>query len=127
MADDQESARQAVIEASIGSAQRLAMRIICLPKDRREAGLETVRRIFSEELRKRGYDDQSVQRWLELQIEGIRLPRFRNWGVRRRTWWEYLNRKGSRPISPSCQGCRAKRLIRRRPPLWLRITSTFKS
>ena len=41
MADDQES---------IGSAQRLAMRIICLPKDRREAGLETVRRIFSEEL-----------------------------------------------------------------------------
>ena len=72
MADDQESARQAVIEASIGSAQRLAMRIICLPKDRREAGFETVRRIFSEELRKRGYDDQSVQRWLELQIEGIR-------------------------------------------------------
>jgi hypothetical protein len=72
MADDQESARQAVIEASIGSAQRLAMRIIYLPKDRREAGLETVRRIFSEELRKRGYDDQSVQRWLELQIEGIR-------------------------------------------------------
>ena len=71
MADDQESARQAVIEASIGSAQRLAMRIICLPKDRREAGLETVRRIFSEELRKRGYDDQSVQRWLELQIEAF--------------------------------------------------------
>ena len=63
MADDQES---------IGSAQRLAMRIIYLPKDRREAGLETVRRIFSEELRKRGYDDQFVQRWLELQIEGIR-------------------------------------------------------
>ena len=54
MADDQESARQAIIEASIGSAQRLAMRIIYLPKDRREAGLETVRRIFSEELRKRG-------------------------------------------------------------------------
>ena len=71
MADDQESARQAVIEASIGSAQRLAMRIIYLPKDRREVGLETVRRIFSEELRKRGYDDQSVQRWLELRIEGI--------------------------------------------------------
>ena len=47
------------------------MRIIYLPKDRREAGLETVRRIFSEELRKRGYDDQSVQRWLELRIEGI--------------------------------------------------------
>jgi len=33
---------------------------------------ETVCRIFSEELRKRGYDDQWVQRWLELQIEGIR-------------------------------------------------------
>ena len=63
MADDQES---------IGSAQRLAMRIIYLPKDRREVGLETVRRIFSEELRKRGYDDQPVQRWLELQIEVIR-------------------------------------------------------
>ena len=45
MAEDQETARQVVIEASIG---------------------------FSEELRKRGYDDQSVQRWLELQIEGIR-------------------------------------------------------
>ena len=53
MADDQESARQAVIEASIGSAQGLAMRIIDLPKDRREDGLETVRRIFSEELRTR--------------------------------------------------------------------------
>jgi hypothetical protein len=103
MADDQESARQAVIEASIGSAQRLAMRIIYLPKDRREAGLETVRRIFSEELRKRGYDDQFVQRWLELQIEGIR-------GVRRRTLREYLNRRGSRPTSPSCQGCRAKKV-----------------
>src|SRR6516162_11892481 len=37
------------------------------------------------------------------------------------------NRRGSRPISPSCQGCRAKSLIRRRPPLWLRITSMFKS
>ena len=63
MADDQES---------IGSAQRLAMRIIYLPKDRREAGLEIVRHIFFEELRKHGYDDQFVQRWLELQIEVIR-------------------------------------------------------
>jgi hypothetical protein len=65
MADDQESARQAVIEASIGSAQRLAMRIM------REAGLETVRRIFSEELRKRGYDDQSVQSGLNCRSKAL--------------------------------------------------------
>ncbi len=44
MADDLESAPQLAIEA--GSAQRLAMRIIDLPKDRREADRETVRRIF---------------------------------------------------------------------------------
>jgi hypothetical protein len=126
MADDQESARQAVIEASIGSAQRLAMRIIYLPKDRREAGLETVRRIFSEELRKYGYDDQFVQRGLNCRskafaasFQKLRRPAADVTGI--------LKQKGSRPISPSCQCCHAKRSIRRRPPLWLRITSMFKS
>jgi len=39
---------------------------------RRASEPDLFRPHFFEELRKHGYDDQFVQRWLELQIEGIR-------------------------------------------------------
>ena len=53
----------------LGSAQRIAMRILDLPKDKREAALEMVRRIYTDELKKYGAENQ---RWINLQIGRIR-------------------------------------------------------
>jgi hypothetical protein len=39
---DPTATQQAAIEQSIGSAQKIAMRIVDLPKDKREAGIEFV-------------------------------------------------------------------------------------
>jgi hypothetical protein len=64
--------QQAAIEASIGSAQKIAMRIVDLPKDKREAGIEFVRRNYADALEKYGMDGEQARTWLELQIKGIR-------------------------------------------------------
>jgi hypothetical protein len=65
-------AQQAIIDASIGSVQRLAMRLIDLPKDQREGGFEIVRRNFEGALKKFGIDGAQGQAWLDSQIEAIR-------------------------------------------------------
>ena len=67
---DPTATQQAAIEASIGSAQKIAMRIVDLPKDKREAGIEFVRRSYA--LEKFGIDGEQAHAWLELQIKGIR-------------------------------------------------------
>jgi hypothetical protein len=72
MTDDLTPEQRAAIEASIGSVQRIAMKIINLPREHRETGLEVVRRNFSDALKKHGYDNEHGRRWLDLQIEGIR-------------------------------------------------------
>jgi hypothetical protein len=69
---DPTATQQAAIEASIGSAQKIAMRIVDLPKDRREAGIEFVRRNYMDALEKFGIDGEQPRAWLELQIKGIR-------------------------------------------------------
>ena len=69
---DPSATQQAAIEASIGSAQRIAMRIVDLPKDKREAGIEFVRRSYVDALEKFGIDNDQARAWLELQIKGIR-------------------------------------------------------
>ena len=69
---DPTAAQQAAIEASIGSAQTIAMRIVDLPKDKREAGIEFVRRNYADALEKFGIDSEHAHAWLELQIKGIR-------------------------------------------------------
>jgi hypothetical protein len=66
------ASQQAAIEASIGSAQRIAMRIVDLPKDKREAGIEFVRREYEDALEKFDIDGEQARAWLELQIKGIR-------------------------------------------------------
>jgi hypothetical protein len=69
---DPTATQQAAIEASIGSAQKIAMRIVDLPKDKREAGIEFVRRNYADALEKFGIDSEQSHAWLELQIKGIR-------------------------------------------------------
>jgi hypothetical protein len=69
---DPTATQQAAIEASIGSAQKIAMRIVDLPKDKREAGIEFVRRNYADALEKFGIDGEQARAWVELQIEGIR-------------------------------------------------------
>jgi hypothetical protein len=69
---DPTATQQAAIEASIGSAQKIAMRIVDLPKDRREAGIEFVRRNYMDALEKFGIDGEQARAWLELQIKEIR-------------------------------------------------------
>jgi hypothetical protein len=64
--------QQAAIEVSIGSAQKIAMRIVDLPKDKREAGIEFVRRNYADALEKFGIDGEQARAWLELQMKGIR-------------------------------------------------------
>jgi len=69
---DPTATQQAAIEASIGSAQKIAMRIVDLPKDKREAGIEFVRRNYADALEKFGIDSEQAHAWLELQIKRIR-------------------------------------------------------
>jgi hypothetical protein len=69
---DPTAIQQAAIEASIGSAQKIAMRIVDLPKDKREAGIEFVRRNYADAFEKFGIDGEQARAWLELQIKGIR-------------------------------------------------------
>lgn len=69
---DPSATQQAAIEASIGSAQKIAMRIVGLPKDKREAAIEFVRRNYTDALEKFSIDGEQARAWLELQIKGIR-------------------------------------------------------
>jgi hypothetical protein len=69
---DPTATQQAAIEASIGSTQKIAMRIVDLPKDKREAGIEFVRRNYADALEKFGIDGEQARAWLELQIKEIR-------------------------------------------------------
>ena len=69
---DPTATQQAAIEASIGSSQKIAMRIVDLPKDKREAGIEFVRRNYVDALEKFGIDREQARAWLELQIKEIR-------------------------------------------------------
>jgi hypothetical protein len=69
---DPTATQQAAIEARIGSAQKIAMRIVDLPKDKREAGIEFVRRNYADALEKFGIDGEQARAWLELQIKEIR-------------------------------------------------------
>jgi hypothetical protein len=48
------------------------MRIVDLPKDKREAGIEFVHREYADALEKFGIDGEQARAWLELQIKGIR-------------------------------------------------------
>jgi hypothetical protein len=48
------------------------MRIVDLPKDRREAGIEFVRREYADALEKFGIDGEQARAWLDLRIKGIR-------------------------------------------------------
>jgi hypothetical protein len=64
--------QQAAIETSIGSTQKIAVRIVDLPKDKREAGIEFVRRNYADALEEFGIDSEQGRAWLELQIKRIR-------------------------------------------------------
>ena len=66
--------QQAVFAAKIGSLlAAAAKRIVTLPKDQREAGLTIVCRTYATELKENGLDNEHGRKWLDLQIEVIRL------------------------------------------------------
>ena len=65
--------RQAALMARIGSlSERVASRIVTLPKDKREAGLVIVHDNYTAELKENGLDNEHGRKWLNLQIEEIR-------------------------------------------------------
>jgi len=58
-------------KASVGSVQRIAMRILEVPKDHREAAIEIARRNFTESLEAHGQDHAEGHAWVDLQVQGI--------------------------------------------------------
>jgi hypothetical protein len=65
--------RQSAFMARIGSlSERVARRIVTLPKDKREAGLAIVHDNYAAGLRENGLDNEHGRKWLNLQIEEIR-------------------------------------------------------
>jgi len=73
MADYPTLARQAASIARIGSlSERVARRIVTLPKDKREAGLAIARDSYATELKENGLDNEHARKWLDVQIKGIR-------------------------------------------------------
>jgi hypothetical protein len=73
MADYPMLARQAASIARIGSlSERVARRIVALPKDKRETGLAIARDSYAIELKENGLDNEHARKWLDLQIKRIR-------------------------------------------------------
>ena len=65
--------RKAALMARIGSlSERVARRIVTLPKDKRDAGLVIVHDNYAAELKENGLDNEHGRKWLNLQIEEIR-------------------------------------------------------
>jgi hypothetical protein len=65
--------RQSAFITRIGSLlERVARRIVTLPKDKREAGLAIVHDSYAAGLKENGLDNEHGRKWLDLQIEEIR-------------------------------------------------------
>ena len=75
---DPTATQQAALEASIGSAQKIAMRIVDLPKDKREAGIEFVRRSYADVLEKFGIDNDQARAMARITDQRNSQSNFRN-------------------------------------------------
>ena len=71
MTPEQEKA----LEATLGTVQRVAMRIAEIPRDRREEAFSIARRGYEDGMRKFGQDPNSAEpsAWLEKVMQGLRL------------------------------------------------------
>lgn len=70
MTPEQEKA----LDATLGTVQRVAMKIVELSRDRREEAFAIARRNYGEALRKicQNPDDGAPHAWLEKVMEGLR-------------------------------------------------------
>jgi len=64
--------QQKAMDASIGSVQRIALRIVSLPASGRNEQFAVVRRHFAEGIEKFGMKGETAEKWLNLQMEGLR-------------------------------------------------------
>lgn len=73
MSDYPTLTQQAALITRIGSlSERIAKRIVTLPKDKREGGLAIVRDRYAAELKEGGLDNEHGRKWLDLEVEKIR-------------------------------------------------------
>ena len=64
---------QQAFDATIGAVQRIAMKIVALPKERREAQYDTVRRNFEESIRRFGFEGNAAAgQWLKQTMGMLR-------------------------------------------------------
>jgi hypothetical protein len=62
---------QEELEASIGFVQRVAMKIVSLPKEQRTEQYAVVRRNLEASIKKHGVEGDAATKWLDLQMEGL--------------------------------------------------------
>ena len=65
--------QQQAFDATVGAVQRIAMKIVALPKEQREAYYRVVQRNFEESIRKFGFEhNAAATRWLEQTMGMLR-------------------------------------------------------
>jgi hypothetical protein len=67
--------QERALEATLGTIQRVAMKIVEAPRDRREDAFAIARRNYAEGLRRFGQNPEegAPRAWLEKVMEGLRL------------------------------------------------------
>jgi hypothetical protein len=66
--------QQKAFDATVGSVQRIAMRIVALPKENRERAFAVARENFEEAIRRQGFEGHpDAEQWLNKTVEGLRV------------------------------------------------------
>jgi hypothetical protein len=64
--------QQRSLDATVGSIQRIATRIVQLPREPREQAFTITRRNFEESIQRFGLDGEQANRWLDLTMGALR-------------------------------------------------------
>jgi hypothetical protein len=64
--------QQRSLDATVGSIQRIATRIVQLPREAREQAFTITRRNFEESIQRFGLDGEQANRWLDLTMGALR-------------------------------------------------------
>jgi hypothetical protein len=60
-----------MLDATLGAVQRIAMKIVELPREQRAAQYAVVRRNFAESIDKFGIEGAAADQWLDSTMQGI--------------------------------------------------------
>jgi hypothetical protein len=72
MADEMTPEQQLVFDATIAGIQRIAVRILEIPKEEREGAYAITRRAFEQSIQKCGIAGEAADLWLRLTMESLR-------------------------------------------------------